>query len=103
MNLIKQNQSLESVGSRGSLRVTLRAARLLDSVIWTLLEDDDEGDCMIRLWSSIVLLFVAGIAYDFSGTKQLLGSDGLGDVTKSFPVSESNNHAHLSGRCVTCS
>lgn len=54
---------------------------------------------MIRLWSSIVLLFVAGIAYDFSGTKQLPGSDGLGDVKRAFLVSESNNHAHLSGLC----
>ena len=54
---------------------------------------------MIRLWSSIAFLFVVGIACGFSGTKQLLGSDGLGDVTKAFPVSESNNHAHLSGRC----
>ena len=100
MNLIKQHQSLESVGSRGSIRVTLRAARLLDSVIWTPLEDDDERDCMIRLWSSIAFLFVVGIACGFSGTRQLLGSDGLGDVTKAFSVSESNGHTHLSGLCV---
>lgn len=103
MNLIKLNQSLESVGSRGSLRVTLRAARLLDWAIWTPSEDDNERDCMVRSWSSIVLLFVVGIAFGLSSTKQLLGSDGLGDVREAFSVSESTTHTHLSGRCVVCS